>query len=79
MTVDMEQPNSCSELQGEWQAELRTFLNPLLEVHPILTHNVIHEKRNWYVFHIIRQHVADAVVHIYLPIRSVVSSVQKRI
>jgi hypothetical protein len=68
MAMDMEQPNSCAELQRAGKAELWTFLNPLLEVDPILTHDIVHDKSNGNVFHVVGKSLADAVVHVNLPI-----------
>lgn len=70
MSMDVKQSDSCSKLQGAGKAEPWAFLDPLLKIDPILTHDVIHKKSNGNVFHVVGQRFADAVVHVDLPIGS---------
>jgi hypothetical protein len=51
--MDMEQPNTCPEFQGAGKGKLRTPLDPLREVHPVLAHDVIHHQCDWDIFHVV--------------------------
>jgi hypothetical protein len=69
MAMDVEEANASAELQGVRQWKLWTSLHPILQVNPILAHNVIHDKGHRNVLHVIRKGFAKAVVHIDLPER----------
>jgi hypothetical protein len=66
--MDMEEPDTCPEFKRAGKGELRTVLHPLLEVHAVLTHDVIHDKRNWNVFHVVGECLTKTVVHIDLAV-----------
>ena len=68
MFMYVEQPYTCPEFEGIRKEEFGTSFNPLLEVDPVLAHNVIHHKCNWDIFHVVRQCLANAVVHVDLPV-----------
>ena len=53
MAMDVEQSDSSVELQGAGDSKLQTPCNPVLKVDPILAHNVVHDKCNWNVLHIV--------------------------
>jgi hypothetical protein len=65
--MDMEEANSCPELQRARKWKLRTVVHPLLEVNSILTHDVIHNQSNWNIVHVVGKSFAYTVVHIDLP------------
>jgi hypothetical protein len=68
MAMDMEESNSSAKLQRTGQPKSWTLCDPILEVDTILAHNVIHNKCDRDVLHVVGECLANAVVHIDLPI-----------
>ena len=66
MAMDMKQSYSGPEFQQAWKEETRTILYSVLEINPVLAHNIIHHKCDWYVLHVVREHLAYAIAHIDL-------------
>ena len=69
----VEQPYTCPEFEGIRKEEFGTSFNPLLEVDLVLAHNVIHHKCNRDIFHVVRQCLANAVIHVDLPVKGKIS------
>jgi hypothetical protein len=67
VAMDVEQANSHPEFQELESESSELFLHSLLEVNPVLTHDVIHDQSNWNVIHVVGESLAYAVVHIKLP------------
>ena len=65
--MNMEKANASSQFKRIGEGELRASIHPLLKVHSILAHDIVHHQGHGNAFHVIWKWLAETIVHVDLP------------